>query len=146
VHGLVLARTSDRETAGDLTSLIFVKAWSALDSFTGGSFRAWLFKIAQNTVIDDRRRQRQTVPLSLVTNVEDPGPAPEESVERDERGERLRAAVESLPPGQQTVVRLRLAGLTDREIAEVSGKSNEAVRVLQHRAVHSLRALLAVDG
>jgi RNA polymerase sigma-70 factor (ECF subfamily) len=145
VHGVVLARTFDRDAAGDLTSLIFVKAWSAIGTFSGGSFRAWLLQIARNAVSDERRRWRHTIPLSDVVEMADPAPQPGEAVERDEEGARLRRAVEALPPGQQVVVRLRLSGLTDREIAGLTGKSNEAVRVLQHRAVQSLRARLADD-
>src|SRR5436190_814197 len=64
VHRVVAARTGDRELAGDLTSLVFEKAWTGIRSFSGGSFRAWLLRITQNAVIDERRSRHQAVPLS----------------------------------------------------------------------------------
>lgn len=142
VRRVVAARTSDRELTSDLTSLVFEKAWTGIRSFGGGSFRAWLLRITQNAVIDERRRRHEAVSLSAVVDLIDRQPTPHEMAERSEEGARLRRAVAALPPGQQVVVRLRLAGLDDAEIARFTGKSPGAVRGLQHRALLSLRAAM----
>jgi DNA-directed RNA polymerase specialized sigma24 family protein len=49
--------------------------------------------------------------------------------------------VHQLPADAEHLIQLRLAGLTDREIATVLGKSHGAVRTAQHRAIQRLKAL-----
>src|SRR5438552_13218363 len=69
--------THHRQTAEDLAQEAFLKAFSHLDSFrTGTNFQAWLFRIAYNHFLNQRRadsRSRQPFPEQLATG--DPGPA-----------------------------------------------------------------------
>ena len=58
--------THDRHTAEDLTQDAFLKAWSKIDTFQAGThFRAWVFRIAGNALIDTRRGPRATPPAQL---------------------------------------------------------------------------------
>ena len=78
--------------------------------------------------------------LGLTDDVADPASSPEQhaldAVERDE----LLAAIARLSQEQRLVIELRMAGLKGREIAEELGRSHEAVRMLQHRALDRLGA------
>jgi RNA polymerase sigma factor (sigma-70 family) len=67
-----------------------------------------------------------------------------EQVETSDERARVVALVQELPDRPREVVELRLAGLTDREIAEVLGISGQAVRQAQSRAVALLRVRMGV--
>lgn len=142
------ARLGTKEAAEDATSLVFAKALAALPRFRpwdrAESFRSWLFTIAYRVVTDDYRSRRPTAPLDAAAEVPDAEPSPEEyALVADER-RTLHATLARLAPDQRRVVELRLAGLTDQEIAEVLGRSHGAVRMIQFRAVARLRTLFGV--
>ncbi len=147
VFGFCLRRLLDREAAADATHQTFAQAMTRLDSFRGRSFRAWLFAIARNVVIDAVRRRRPVDPLGddTVAALVDPDRPPDEQAIAAERQARLIAAVDHLTPDQRAVVELRLAGLTAPEIGQAVGKTANAVQILQFRAYRSLRRLLAAD-
>lgn len=68
VHRYIYFRVSDDETAEDLTSRVFLKAWENLNRYRSGSspFIAWLYTIAKNLVIDHYRTQKESVALEDV--------------------------------------------------------------------------------
>jgi RNA polymerase sigma-70 factor (ECF subfamily) len=142
VYGYCRRRLETREEAEDATSLVFTRALAAMPRWRlgNGSFAAWLFAIARNVVIDQSRaeaRRRQRRGFWEI----DASRGPEESAEAFEAAAELKAKVRQLSADQADVVELRLAGLDDREIAGVLGKSHGAVRIAQHRAIKRLRAL-----
>ena len=74
------------------------------------------------------------------------GEDPVDAVEALASRERLRAATRRLTPEQQEVLALRFGeGLTAAEAGRIMDKSTGAVEALQHRAVASLRRILAGD-
>jgi RNA polymerase sigma-70 factor, ECF subfamily len=135
----------NHEAAEDANAEVFERALMALPKYRTGSFRSWLFAIAHNTVADSYRSQRPELPLDAVTDVPDVAAAPEERALAADELRALRAQLARLSPDQRQVVELRLAGLTDLEIAQVLGRSHGAVRMSQFRAVARLRALLGVE-
>src|SRR5262249_11393795 len=77
IYRWLFGLTGNTHTAEDLTQDVFLKAWSALPSFQGTTgFRAWLFRIAGNHLIDNRRGPRfqrsQPLPESLAAREPDP--------------------------------------------------------------------------
>lgn len=149
VYGYCFRRLHTREEAEDATSHVFTKALAALPRYRdeGPSFGAWLFTIAHNVVIDEYRR-RGAAPIAPTVDTGfavDSSPGPEEQTLRAEEARELRSLLSHLSADQAEVVELRLAGLTDKEIAVVVGRSTGAVRVAQHRAVRRLRSLLGID-
>lgn len=143
VYRYCYRRLGDAEEAADVTSLIFARALAALPRYHGtGSFRSWLFAIAHNAVIDGHHQVRSWAPLPAGADPIDPAPDPEEVVLRADAVREVRAVLVQLPPDQRQVVELRLAGLTNREMATILGRSVPAIKMLQARALIRLRSLL----
>src|SRR5690242_18012889 len=87
----------DDETAADLTQETFVKAWKALPSFSfkqGGSFQAFLFRIARNLLIDKSRKKRE-FQLELAEEIEEHQTF-EEDLDKQAEAERLSKALDQL--------------------------------------------------
>jgi RNA polymerase sigma-70 factor (ECF subfamily) len=146
VHNYCYARLGSREAAEDATSEVFLKALAELGSFRGGFFAAWLFRIAQRTVVDQQRHNQRgprLLPLVAADAIADSAPTPGERVESASDITAVWAALQHLPADQRAVVELDLAELSPQEIAATLGRSLNAVRLLRFRAFRRLRPLLA---
>ena len=138
----------------DLVGETFVQIARNLSRFEGAEpeFRSWLFMVAHNRVIDERRRAGRR-PSFPVAEHDDAGGAllPFGDVEAealDALGlDRVRSLVDGLTVDQRSVLLLRFVGdLTLEEISTVVGRPLGAVKQLQRRALRSLkRALVAAD-
>jgi RNA polymerase sigma-70 factor (ECF subfamily) len=146
IHRHCYRRLGNREAAEDATSQVFTKVLAALPRFDerAGSFRGWLFTIAEHVLIDYYRATRGHHALEEADFVVDDSPSPEELAVRADTERGLRKAVAQLPDRQRQVVELRLAGLTGPEIGRVLGCRAKTVDVAQFRAVAKLRTLLGV--
>jgi RNA polymerase sigma-70 factor (ECF subfamily) len=137
-------RIPNTAEAEDATALVFTNAFAAFPP-AAGSFRAWLFTIAHNVVINYYRSQKHRgahQPLDLAAEIPDHSPTPEEALLRSDDESRLYHALSQLPDDQRRIIELRLAGLTGAEIAEMLGRSRPAMRQLQFRAMQRLRQIL----
>lgn len=107
---------------------------------------AWLFSVCRSRVIDMQRTNHSTpIDASQVT-VADPSPDAAEVASDAEEQVILSSLVDKLSSRQQEVLRLRLqAGLSYREIAEVTGLTVSNVGFHLHEAVKNLRDTLAVS-
>jgi len=145
VYRHVLYRVPSSEDAVDLTQLVFLQAWRAIGRYqlTGTPFIAWLFTIAHNLVMSFYRRARITAPLDEDTREDRSDSDPEQSAEVRFNQERVRAAITQLRPEHQQVITMRfLENLAHRDIADVLGKSEGAIRVIQHRALGELKRIM----
>lgn len=139
-------RLEDAGEAADMTSLIFSRALAALPTYRGsGPFRSWLFAIAHNAVVDGQRAVHDWTPLDAGADQVDPAPTPEEVVLHQDEAREVRAVLSQLPPDQRQVVELRLAGLTNAEMATILKRSVPAIKMLQGRALTRLRVLLEAN-
>ncbi len=150
VYGYAFYLLGDHHDAEDATERTFLAALSAIGSFrdTGATFRSWLFRIAHNQVAN-ARRSRGRRPTSPLDGEDRPSglPDPAATVGAADQSRELRRALDSLPPDRRQVVVLRFVdGLTAREIGAVLGRSEGAVRVLQHRALRELASMLDEGG
>lgn len=128
---------------------VFLRAFRGIGRFEGGEarFRSWVFAIAHNLIVDERRRRtRRPSPTPL-----DHAPEPSVAGADDEAlvalgDERMRALLGGLAPDQRDVILLRLvADLSIEETAATLGKTPGAVKALQHRGVAALRRHLDPD-
>ncbi len=146
VYRYCYRRVGDPDLAADLTATVFTRALEALPKFQlresgGGTFRAWLFAIAHNVVVDSHRRHRPTGAMPPDPPDGDPGPE-ERAVHGDELA-RLLSMLDHLPHQHRQIIELRLAGLTAAEIASTLSLSRAAVKSAQTRAYARLRTLLS---
>jgi RNA polymerase sigma-70 factor (ECF subfamily) len=136
--------THHRQAAEDLAQEAFLKALAGLGTFQAGSnFRAWLFRIAYNQFLNQRRseaRARQLFP-DVVPTLEH-GPA--EQVMSRENLQVLTRAVGRLPPDFRAAFLLRVEeGLSFREIADVVQTTEETARWRVFKARQKLMEVLA---
>ena len=143
------ARLGDGQAAEDAASQVFTNALAALPRYRAderpGAFRSWLFTIAHNVVANQHRgrARRQVGSLTDAGDVVDAAPSPEDEAVAAEARQTIQMVLTHLTDEQRRVVELRLAGLTDVEIARVIGRKHGAVRAAQYRALLKLRTLLA---
>ena len=147
VYGYCFYLLGDHHDAEDATERTFLAALAAIDRFRdqGSSFRAWLFRIAHNQLANTLRGRgrRGTTPLDALPELPG-GDDPAHAADRADEARRVRRALAQLTEERRQVLVLRFVdGLTAREIGEVVGRSEGAVRVLQHRALRDLQGLLA---
>jgi RNA polymerase sigma-70 factor (ECF subfamily) len=136
------ARTGDDELAADVVSTTFERALARLPTYRpmGAGFRAWLFRIARNEVIDSSRRRRTVERHQAALAPVEAQPGPEDDVIRAEAADGLRRMVARLPDTQRDAVLMRYAGgLSTREIASTLGRSEGAVQKLIDRALAALK-------
>lgn len=147
VYGYCFYLLGDHHDAEDATERTFLAALGAIDRYRdeGASFRSWLFRIAHNQIANALRARGRHRVTSLDTVSEmalDGDPAGLVGLAEESR--RLRRALDTLAGERRQVIILRFVdGLSSREIGVVLGRSPGAVRVLQHRALRDLAALLA---
>lgn len=146
VHQYCYRRLGSREVAEDATSLVFERALRALPGYRGGLFRAWLFAIAHNVIVDSYRSTRVHQPLDAADELADPAREPEALALLADEQRLLLAVLPMLPADQRRVVELRLGGLPATEVALVLGRTPESVRTLQLRAIRRLRTLLDIPN
>jgi RNA polymerase sigma-70 factor (ECF subfamily) len=128
----------------DLASQVWVDATTASTGFAGDveAFRRLVFTIARRRVVDHRRRWWQRRVTLMGTTPERP-----DGARWDGSSGAAVDMVRRLPPAQAEVVFLRvLAGLSAAEVAEITGRTPEAVRVMQHRALTALARTLTDGG
>lgn len=151
IYRFCYRKVGDVDRANDLTAQVFVKAIERLDRYQSrpnASFKSWLYAIARNTVTDAWRRQRPTVDLEpVIATLVDDEPGPERrAIEADDQ-RAVDHLLAQLPETQRTLVELRLAGLSTRELMATLNMSESAVKSAQHRAYRRLRELvLAAEG
>lgn len=142
-------RSQGAEDPDDLTNEAFMRAFTRLGGFEGSEsgFRSWVFTIARNALLDERRRRARRPAVDLHAPVEDQPVAGAERQALDRLGtEQVRALLDQLAPDQRDVLLLRLvADLSVDQVAAVLGKQPGAVKQLERRAVATLRRRLGAD-
>ena len=145
IYAYLYRRVQDPQLAEDLTGEVFVRVLQAIRSerFWHTSFRAWLYRIAHNLVVDHFRRQSSAPALTLDERLVAAEDDVDSAVAERLSHQRLHAAISRLTPDQQQVVALRFGErLLVREVAEMMEKSVGAVEALQYRALTALRHIL----
>jgi RNA polymerase sigma-70 factor, ECF subfamily len=148
VYRYILYRVREPADAEDLCSEVFTRAFANIHRYRwqGKSFLAWLYTIARNAVTDRRRRDRPTVDLDDAYGVAEEGPTAHDRAVRGEQVDALRGAVKHLTTEQQEVLVLRfIENMSSRQVAQVLGKNEGAIRALQFRALGRLRKLLVAE-
>lgn len=146
IYKYVYYQVHNQTTAEDLTEEIFIKAWRGIRKYrwTGLPFSSWLYRIAHNHVVDFYRTNRQL--MSLDDEVAADDDPPEEVIEKKQILDSLVRAISALPEQQRHIIALKfVGGLDNRKIELITGKHQGAIRVMQMRALTSLRRMLTKE-
>ena len=145
IYSYLHVSVGNKHDAEDLTTQTFLKMLESIGRFRwqAAPFSAWLFRIAHNLSMDHFRASRRWQPEEEV-----PEPEPQETTEQDALesiGRRsMLELIEGLSPEQQQVLTLKFVfNFANAEAATILGKTEGAIKSLQHRALASLQRELA---
>ncbi|HEV2591431.1 MAG TPA: sigma-70 family RNA polymerase sigma factor [Gaiellaceae bacterium] len=143
IYSYLHVSVGNRHDAEDLTTQTFLKMLESIGKFRWQSapFSAWLFRIAHNLAMDHFRASRRWQPEEEV-----PEPEPDESTSAEADAlqsigrKSMMELIEDLSPEQQQVLTLKfLFNFANAEAATILGKTEGAIKSLQHRALASLQ-------
>ncbi len=154
LYRLAFVKVGNKDDAHDIASEAFLRAVQnvlRLDPLSSASLYPWLHTVVQNLAVDHYRWRGQVETVSdtpesgdllgVFERIEDPGPLPEDVVERKQVQAAVRQALVSLPEAQAQALSYRFIGeMSLAEIGEHLGKSEGAVKSLLHRGMLNLRA------
>ena len=143
IYAYVRALVGNAADAEDVTSQVFMNAYRAYERYEPQSSTpaAWLFRIARNAALDHfrahgrREKLRQAIEHEPQAE-EDPGRMAEERIQYRV----LLGAVAQLPQRQRDAVSLRHSGLSFEEVGVLMECSEDAAKMLYHRALKALRS------
>jgi RNA polymerase sigma-70 factor, ECF subfamily len=158
IYRFVYFKVNDHEDAEDLTADVFLKAWNYITEHSDvRSFRAVIYRIARNLVIDLYRRRATRNEVTTFSN-DDDEQAEDRSTHFSDKGagvkqiesahdhQQVLDAIGQLKEEYREVVLFRYVdGLSASEVAEILGRSSVDVRVTTHRAMKALRKILKVE-
>ena len=135
--------------AEDITAQVFMNAYQAYGRFEARNTTpsAWLFRIARNATLDHfrargrRERLRRAVEHQPVAEID-----PAEQAEDRVQYQALMAEVARLPERQRDVISLRHSGLSFEEVGNLMRCSEDAAKMLYHRALKTLRESVQKEG
>jgi RNA polymerase sigma-70 factor (ECF subfamily) len=147
IYRYISLKIGNRFEAEDMTQQVFINALSSISSFRwrGLPFSSWLFRIAHNLVVDYFRKKTRQPVSTLNESITASEDNPQKVIEQKMNIEQLELASKGLTPAQQEVIALRFAGeLPIAQVARVMGRSEGAIKALQHSAIVALRKILNV--
>jgi RNA polymerase sigma-70 factor (ECF subfamily) len=150
IYSYLQMTVGNRHDAEDLTNQTFVKMLESIERFQWRKvpISAWLFRIAHNLAMDHFRAHKRWQP-------EEEPPEPQDSAELSAEEEAMQSIgrqsmlemIEGLSPDQQQVLTLKFVfNFPNGDVATILGKTEGAVKSLQHRALASLQRELAKTG
>jgi RNA polymerase sigma-70 factor (ECF subfamily) len=147
IYRFVFIKVSSQEIAEDLTSRVFINCWDVFrqDENKIENPRAFLYQAARNMVTDYYREKGRTNVISaeFTPNLADPRTNLHERAIINADLDKVKSVIKDLSEDYQNVVIWHyLDGLSVRETAQLLDRSEEATRVLLHRALNSLRERL----
>jgi RNA polymerase sigma-70 factor (ECF subfamily) len=143
IYSYLHMSVGNRHDAEDLTTQTFMKMLESIKRFRWQSapFSAWLFRIAHNLAMDHFRSSRRWQPEEEVPEpAGDAEPSAEAAALQTIGRESMLELIENLSHEQQQVLTLKFVfNLPNADVAMVLGKSEGAIKSLQHRALVSLQ-------
>lgn len=146
VRNFVYFRCGDPDLAEDITQDTFLKLWETRSKIDKATVKAYLYKIAQNTTINNQKRQQLFFKFQKKVGSDKEYDTPEKMVEMEQYEEKLQKAISFLPEGGREVFLMnRLEDLTYAEIADRLGLSVKAIEKRMSKVLKILREHLGTD-
>jgi RNA polymerase sigma-70 factor, ECF subfamily len=147
IYSYLHMSVGNRHDAEDLTTQTFLKMLESIKRFRWRSapFSAWLFRIAHNLAMDHFRASRRWQPEEEVPEPADEAePSAEAAALQSIGRQSMLELIEGLSHEQQQVLTLKFVfNFPNAEVATILGKTEGAIKSLQHRALVSLQKQLA---
>lgn len=146
LYNYAYLQLGDVQQAEDLASEVLLRVLESLKGyrFRGVPLSAWVFRIARNYLIDLNRRRQRRPQVGLHEGIPDTQDSPHAVAERSITHDELRLALTRLTEEQRQVIILKFVeGMDNVSVARVLGRSQGAVKSLQHRALVSLRKIVS---
>lgn len=141
VYRFALWLSGDKLDAEDITSEMFIRAWVRNGSIRTETLKAYLFTIARNVYLEQRRKRKDHVNMVLDDIYPDPGPQPEKVVESQFELKEVQRILQTMPEIDRVAFILRVQQeLPYTEIARVLELSLSAAKVKVHRVRKKLIA------
>jgi len=142
LYRYILRQAGDAATANDLYQGCWEKMIKARARYNPAApFRAWMYRIAYNHVMDFFRRNRPVADLST-DELAAAGAGPEEQLINEDQRAQLQAAIGRLPDTQKEVLLLKLeSGLDLQSIADITGVNRETAKSRLRYAVDKLKKM-----
>lgn len=149
IYAYVRAQVTSSADAEDITAQVFMNAYNAYPRFEARHTTpaAWLFRIARNSTLDHfrahgrRERLRRTIEHQPVEEADPSGMAEDRIQYRA-----LLRRVADLPERQREAISLRHSGLSFEEVGVSLNCSEDAAKMLYHRALKALKEAVAKEG
>ncbi len=147
IYNYAFYRVNEVREAEDITETAFLKAFECLTAYDENqpieNFRAWIYRITRNKIIDHYRTRKETVPLVPELPLTSLDMVPEADIENRELFEAVLRAIRQLNGNYKEVILCRfINGLSHRETAKVLDLTENHVRTLQFRALIKVRKIL----
>lgn len=136
---------NDAEAARDVVQDVFLRLCSQGRGRVDGHLAEWLFTVCRNRALDVLRKEHRMTRLhdEQVDRCLSPAPGPHDVAERHDLGALVLSLLETLPPNQREVIRLKFQnGFSYQEISRISGHSVSNVGYLIHAGIKTLRGRL----
>ena len=143
IYNYVYYRTGNHHDAEDLTAKAFYQALKHVHRYVdrGLPFSAWLYRIAHNLVANWHRdhSRRQVIALDEIALFSS-RPSPEDRLELEDDQRRLLRLIRRMPDDRQQLLILKFVEqMSNRDIAQIMGRSEGAIKSLYHRTLLALR-------
>lgn len=156
VTRLIRRMIRDQAVAEDLAQEVFLRVYQARSRYQpSASFSTWLYRITFNRTLNWIRSQNQfkttssydAQPQSLRRSLQSPSPTPEHLLLDKEKIDRVRTAIQALPPRQKMALMLhKYEGMDYAQIAECMDTTVPAVKSLLFRTYIALQELLKPEA
>lgn len=147
IYNFVYYRTMHKETAEDITSKVFFKSLKKIHTFNHdqGSFSSWLYKIAKNEIIDYYRSNHPADNIESFFDLRSSGDVSRE-IGAGLELEKVKRYLNRFSQEQREIVIMRIwDGLSHKEIANITGKSEANCKVIFSRTINKLREELPAE-
>ncbi|WP_026895346.1 sigma-70 family RNA polymerase sigma factor [Clostridiisalibacter paucivorans] len=151
VYNYIYYRVNNHYTAEDLTSSVFEKVMSKIDTYCKGEspFEVWLFAIARNVIRDYFRKfkKRKIFSMDKIKELISKEKTPEEKILTAETNDRLLKLLDILNERERNIIAFKFgANLKNREIAELLDISESNVGVILYRSMKKLKKEMEREG
>ena len=146
IYRFVLIKVTYKEHAEDITQQTFLKAWKSIKRYQdkGHPFGSWLYRIARNSVIDHYRKGKEEAAIEdIPEDILGVDNSLSQNLDDKFEWEKILRSIKDLNDVEHDVLIMRFVeDMQHSEVASVVDKSENAVKVIQHRAIKKLEEKL----